>query len=387
MPICPAGSQPRSGIPAFLALVGSALEFLLIKRAPWLAPFLILLSPFSVDTTAFCDEEPPPFPTWTAADLLGLLSGQSQTKLLDSVKNVAWYEFCECSGAATPAAPFQAPPADVPVVQPNTVGSCDIYHKSTDVNSGYFFGFVAGSPSVVVGGRPLPVGATDATLSIQVVSNPADDIIQLTLEVVYGDAANAVTGSRTFSIDPRNAPKQGSAAVVIPANSTQWVARFTTSSSQSGVIVLVADVITHCGAAPSRLEAPCCPPDPTLVAAVSELRELVTLIQRQGVPFAYVPGLTYAGLSGSGNVTFSDPILRAQLELTTLPGHYGMAEGEPDRLFDIGWLAIGTADGYGPTKRITHTPFLLPVTGDATKIGYHLAAGVVATLRTFSREP
>jgi hypothetical protein len=100
-----------------------------------------------------------------------------------------------------------------------------------------------------------------------------------------------------------------------------------------------------------------------------------------------VPGLTYAGLSGYGEISFSDPIVRLQVELTTLPGHYGLAEGSPDAVFDVGRVSLGTADGYERSQPITNTPFLLQTRGDHTKIGYAFSPGIVATIRTFSREP
>lgn len=120
---------------------------------------------------------------------------------------------------------------------------------------------------------------------------------------------------------------------------------------------------------------------------VAAMSELVTIIQRQHVPFAVVPGLEYPGLTGIGEVTFSDPIVRFKVELTMVPGYLGMIEGNPDALFDVGWVAIGTAQGYEPSRRITHTPFVLQVGGDITKIGYSLAPGVEAKITTYSREP
>jgi hypothetical protein len=79
--------------------------------------------------------------------------------------------------------------------------------------------------------------------------------------------------------------------------------------------------------------------------------------------------------------------VRLRVDLDTLPGWYGMAEGAPDRLFEIGWVALGTADGFEPPRPITNTPFLLPVRGDITRIGYSFGVGIVATITTYSREP
>jgi hypothetical protein len=384
---CPSGGVPKAGTPAWLVVAATALEVLVTRRFPWLGPFLAALPVLSVDTTDFCADGPVDMPTWTASDLGQLVTGGSVDKLLQTIRHVAWYEFCECNAPDPPLTPpFVGPPADIPYVAPNPVGQCDQFHGEVSSVNTLFFGSLS-LGNVITGGRPLPIGATHQTLAVQVISNPSDDILDLTLEITYGDPANNAISVRTVTGDPRSAPTQFQGVVAIPTGATQWIGRFTTNSSQSGPLHLVADVMTHCGGPPTALRQPCCPPDPTLVTKVDQLLELVTLIQRQGVPFAYVPALTYSGLSGAGEINFTDPILRLRVDLDTLPGWYGMAEGAPDRLFEIGWVALGTADGFEPPRPITNTPFLLPVRGDITRIGYSFGVGIVATITTYSREP
>ena len=141
-----------------------------------------------------------------------------------------------------------------------------------------------------------------------------------------------------------------------------------------------------CSGQPGDLQPSCCPPDPTLTARIDQVLQLVTLIQRQIAPFAYVPAGTAAGLTGAGELELAQ-LLGVSVLLTTLPGHYGLAEGDPDRLFDVGWLALGTADGFEAPRRITTSPFFLRASGDHTRLGYSLSPGVVAEVRFHQREP
>jgi hypothetical protein len=148
------------------------------------------------------------------------------------------------------------------------------------------------------------------------------------------------------------------------------------------------DLNITCGGGCGSLAAPCCPPDPVLMGLVARLVNAVDLIQRQSVPFGYVPGTVHAGLTGS-NVLAVQGLIGAKVDVTTLPAHFGVAAGTPAEHFDLGWLTWGTADGYPQSERIEHNPQLsLPARAGAfTDLAYNLAAGVVATITELKREP
>jgi hypothetical protein len=124
------------------------------------------------------------------------------------------------------------------------------------------------------------------------------------------------------------------------------------------------------------------------VGYLSRIESLLTLVQRQAAPFAYVNGASHSGLTGNGHLDVQG-LLGAKVELTTVPGRLGIASGDPDTLFDAGFLRWGSSSGAATSQRIDTTPFLsFPGgAGQFTRISYSLAGGVVATITELVREP
>jgi hypothetical protein len=223
-------------------------------------------------------------------------------------------------------------------------------------------------------------------IGTHVSSLSADGIVQFYVNVRRSDGTGLTLTPQPVAI-PRLGTKTQDYAFAAGTYVDWQTVGGTASGGNHNTETMRLQTEIYCGNLPGQLQQACCPPDPVLLSKLDQALALLTLVQRQHVPFAYVPGLTYAGLSGNGEVTFSDPILRLKLELTTLPGNYGLAEGHPDQVYDVGTLAIGTADGFEPPQWITNSPMLLQVPGDAVRIGYALRPGVVATITTYSREP
>jgi hypothetical protein len=116
-------------------------------------------------------------------------------------------------------------------------------------------------------------------------------------------------------------------------------------------------------------------------------RQDIQLIQRQGVPFGYVAGALFSGLTGAGVLTVAD-ILALRVDFTTIPTEPGAPIGSPDTYFGLGWLTLGTAEGWKNSIRLHHDPQLVePIDGDITRVGYNFGLGVVADVQTFVREP
>src|SRR5260370_24976068 len=84
---------------------------------------------------------------------------------------------------------------------------------------------------------------------------------------------------------------------------------------------------------------------------------MVTLIQRQQVPFAYVPGTVHPNLANTGELTVQG-LLGVKLQPTIIPTTIGSEEGDPLEYFDMGWICWGTADGFDNRERLTHSPQL-----------------------------
>jgi hypothetical protein len=124
-----------------------------------------------------------------------------------------------------------------------------------------------------------------------------------------------------------------------------------------------------------------------LAASVSYARRDLQIVQRQGVPFAYVPGPAFTDLSGSGELSVSD-ILALSVQCTTVPSTLSLISADPVEYRFLGRLSLGTADGWLRQVMLSHNPHLvLPIEGPVTRIGYSLQAGVVANVQTFIAEP
>jgi hypothetical protein len=123
-----------------------------------------------------------------------------------------------------------------------------------------------------------------------------------------------------------------------------------------------------------------------LALNVSYARRDIQIIQRQNVPFAYIPNVAFSALSGSGELAVSD-ILGLSVQSTTVPSTLSLISADPLEYRFLGRISLGTPDGWLRQVMISHNPHLvLPIDGTVTRIGYSLAAGVVATIQTFKAE-
>jgi hypothetical protein len=124
-----------------------------------------------------------------------------------------------------------------------------------------------------------------------------------------------------------------------------------------------------------------------LAVRSSSIEQLLTLVQRQGVPFGYVPGTVHAGLSAAGDFTVAD-LIGLAVDITTRPATYPSFGGDPDTYHNLGKISVGTGDGWERSWWATHDPYLiLPISGAITKVGYTFPSGIVATITELVREP
>ena len=444
--LCGGGvSGPKSGVAETIIYTTTALASLLNNRGGWWAYVAApLIGVLSYQATELCEVDPPADPNLTPEDYQALLSLSDQAavttaigKMVDLARIAIWYQMCECKTTGTPGVPTAPFELDTTVTQPASTalyipmlqGACKVldlwngssndappanWHLPTFDDSAWPLATVfanpwtGGSVSYQNGGSVAlptpPAGAVrwqllgppfeNASQHILIrwrFTMPQVDVSDIIVSLGYDGTAiggltwvNGVAGSL---LNPGNWAAQETAwlpgstnVVALQKNTGSW------SNSRSAFAFALyvpggglAFDAQDCAQLLSQIAL--------LQGQLRGLLELVTLIQRQHVPFAYVPGLSYAALEGNGEIVFSDPILRLAVTLDVLPGHYGMAEGSPDAVFDVGRISLGTADGYESSRPITTTPFLLGVPGDVTRIGYSFAPGVVATIETFSREP
>lgn len=126
----------------------------------------------------------------------------------------------------------------------------------------------------------------------------------------------------------------------------------------------------------------------TVQKQLNNLTTLVTLIQRQEVPFGYLTGTVHSGLTGNGDFAVSG-ILGLFVSLSSVPNSVGEEAGDPVTLFDAGWINVGDSSGWRSRERIrsqqwVHFP---QAAGEVTRVGYSLNPLVTATITELRREP
>jgi hypothetical protein len=123
-----------------------------------------------------------------------------------------------------------------------------------------------------------------------------------------------------------------------------------------------------------------------VLAQLSYERADTRVIQRQGVPFGYLHGGVHSELSGSGEISIVD-LLGVAVTFDVLPPGHESGSTDPTTYHQLGKISLGTSDGWRRSWQPTHSPYLiLPVTAAWTRLGYHFADGVIATITELRRE-
>lgn len=375
------------------AAIGAALSKI---PTAWAIPIAGFLGLITYDLTTFCTDDPPAIPVvdWTA-EALTLLSILNPVARVQAVKNFSdlighylWYDFCECTAGGTPTPPGAPPaaPIDFPLVDPPIIGASP---------AGVCFAADSGVITIPAATGPFIPPFYDLPIP-----NTAT-FVSATLENLSGNG-NAIAGWGLFQ-RPTAGSNTGASYLLQTAVSTADGAKSTLSggivhptwfygpipSNTNGTACKVRVTASfYCGSSPGQPSAPCCPPDPTLTAMLQNIWQQVSLIQRQAVPFGYVPGTVHSALSGAGSFSIQG-ILGAKVDVTTLPSSYGRSGTNPTEYFDLGFVSFGTADGWPTSYRLEHDPtMMLPARcGLYTDLEYDLAPGVVVTITELLREP
>jgi hypothetical protein len=396
MTICPGGlTQAKSGIAAFVNYGSSAAGLLsLVPRLSALAPAAYVLSGVSIATSVLCGSEPPAMPTFTQAEINDLINNNffdtnyatALGKLKDMISNLAWYQLCECQsgGAVTlPTPPVQpTPPVLVPTDLPNTTKICSQNPSAPQTWASFGNGKVNSNPGVIT----TLAGAVGLDFTINVTLTGGGTPDSMTGHVDEFDFTGHSARLADFHIGT-----SGSYHQTFLVNPVRPHIVFSLSPDTvtfpTGQLLDFLGVLT-CGGTPAVGPANCCPPDPLVVAKLDSIQALVTLLQRQLAPFAYVPGTVHAGLSGTGVLSVQG-LLGAKITITTDPTTLGVEGTSPPILFDRGFITWGTADGYPQSERLERSSQLsLPARASAfTDLAYDLHPGLVVTITELVREP
>lgn len=348
----------------------------------------------------FCAVDPPADPGLSGVDMLALvtlgpgpLTTSATAKMVQLLQRYAWYDFCQCASVATPAPPAApSAPAGIPAIDPpqqvgyGTVTPCiDITQASTTQNVGagrfintynyhYFDGVSLGTlapvTSMAFKHTPQQTTGSGSHIAVKVDQRDANNNIVLT------STMNINTGTTQTLYVNRSAL----------STSVDW--QYTVLGGTGSVTVVDLEWFAYCdGQVPNSTASPCCPPDPIASAKLDSILQLLTLVQRQLAPFAYVSGTAHHSLSGNGSVAVSD-VLGVLLNVS-VPSRAGVEVGDPNTVFDCGWINFGTADGWSGQRPIrSDSQVVFPeVAGAYVLVGYTLLPGVTMTLTELLREP
>lgn len=355
----------------------------------WLIPVIpfVGLAPLTLST--FCASDPPSVPTFTSAESNALLQLQfgadfdsGLSKLKDLALNAIWHDTCQCtSGTLIPLTP-PSPPAGTPIaVYPSGSGvqPCQRFQTTQYLPAGGLI-FIGQLP-------PLPSGATSIVINV---SSPPQSAAQtITFEGRWVTAANVLINEVSQQVLQANNGATLSRSALLTGAPHHIEARITSAGNVGNTYQCNMEILIYCnGDQPGVGSTPCCPPDTATLAYLDNIHKLVTLIQRQAVPFAYVASTSHAGLSGAGTLSIQG-LLGVKVVVTTLPSSYGVSGSSPAEHFDLGYLTFGTTDGYPHSIRLEHSPqLMLPARASVfTDLAYDLAPGVVVTITELLREP
>lgn len=366
------------------------------------------------ELSTFCNTDPPPMPTMGALDWLALFSPfplpghfEAIAKFQDLLANIYWPVFCKCDSTTTPAAPaLPAPPTNLPTFQPPQVpvapsgGSC--WHG---VESAIPFTGVGLTP---IDWRPLlwadplePLAANNnrhfavgSMSSLQVTqtyhngagSNPTTHFVQFT----WAQPDGTVLATNTF------APAQVNGVPLVATDYPPTGAGLVTINISMGggtppwTGTMDLDVQMFCtGQGPSTPISPCCPPDPSLSAALENMQALLLSIY-QSLPSpltSYADATVHTGLSGNGTLTLVDSPLAVRVAITT-DVNKGDDVGSPTFRFDRGYIVpiVNSAPIRGET-RLVYNPQMYILPSLTEQIGYSLTPGEVISITELVRGP
>lgn len=389
--LCGGGpSQQQPGVPYAIAYSATELG-LLLSRLGWapLIPIIGALGVVPILVQDLCSTDPPGFEVMTAAEVYDALLNQNlsehvfaaKTKLSNNIKTQLWYELCQCSAVATPARP--APPAlpnNLPVgpALPSST-PCATHTRAAQSFAG---GIQFDDTQVLM----WPLNATFVRATFHHTLSGAGNHPDAFGRLYFTDHNGAALGQPYYS---QAIPPGGTAtidrATFEGAGGAFGVASTSGQITSTDIMDWTIDV--YCDGQFPGVTPHACPTDPAVLLQLQQILDLVTLIQRQKVPFAYVPGALHSGLSGTGQMAIAG-LIGLSAHLTSLPAAIGRIGGTPDELFEVGWLTLGTADGWHRSIRLDHNPTLvMPIDASDQLVGWTLEPGVVLELLELVREP
>lgn len=398
--LCGGGtSGPKPGQEAALIYSSGLLVQVLEELSlGWLTPLipLVPLAPFVLST--FCASDPPTVVQLTSPEANALLqvdltnpaftSGAS--KLPAIFEAAIWNYSCQCtSGTYTP--PTVTQPAGTTVVvnpQPGTATACGSFPIAPDGTPAPYsrtFGPNSSNVAIYTGGNPFTGKIPSAAHIDWLFINNPGPAPALTLTWRFTGTTGVAeldipisfpAGTLEFHIDQ-----------AWPGAQYVGVSVRVDFGSTGGIIKGNSTLSIYCDGQFPGSQQPCCPPDSATQGYLDSILKLVTLIQRQQVPFAYVAGATHSALSGNGSLAIQG-LLGVKILPTSIPNDAGIEVGDPDTYWLDSWINWGNADGWTTREFLRASPHIsMPaLAGQFTQLGYSLRPGLTVSITELVRE-
>jgi hypothetical protein len=403
--IC-AGGGPSQQKPGYGAIVqvGTFALGALANNWPvlWAVAYAGLLGGVNWDLTTMCATDPPADPGFTAADAAAMLTfqddplaaGAAATKLYQLLQRFGWYQFCECTSGtqptppAPPAAPVGLPTANPGLTQPTPVcGALGPVTLTLGPGSPVsLWGDNSGYPVVV--GALIPAGSSNVNIRATVATLTGADDTTL-VRFSWNDATDTRIGNNLSFDDAMAANSTEQQTFTVPPNAVGMVLYANKQTMAAGTQRLTVEADFFCGSAGGTQSSPgTCTPDAATMGMLQQILDLVTLIQRQEVPFSYIASTAHPGLSGNAQFAVQG-LIGLAIAITTLPARAGIQLGNPDTLWDVGWIDVGTADGWFSRVFLKTNPqVVFPADmGAVTLVGYSIPPDTAVTVTELVREP
>lgn len=409
-----ATSSPRPFTPAAVFIAGVALSDLLESIFPnsvW-PEIATFIAGEQLNANQLCGTDPPAVPTFTAVDILQILSGTpivfptAFSKITDLVKIAAWYTFCRCDSVSTPGPPpAPAYPPTAPTINPNQIPtltgqicsdlalSFSVPPRPAGTSETMLTQLLPGTPTRTVNppaGTILPIGTLATALpgAVPQVRGILDAewdqsrSIGMTVEIQTFDSNGNYITTDTASWDTfgSSSPAHIDLTFPIPPTTSSWLCFAGSQNTQVGATANFELIIT-CGN-PNLPVVPCCPPDLNLQGQLQLIINMLNNIT-SGVaaPPAYTKGTAHTGVTGTGTLPLTD-LFGVLIDITQGTPTNPQLPGNPPYEWSVGWMSIQTGDGMIQEIRITRqhqvwAPELMPL---ATVLGYFLNPGFVVTI-------
>lgn len=395
--VCVGGgpSQAKAGYqdPIFWTTSGIAAFFNALP-SPWALDFVSYLGPQQIDPSEFCTEDPPADPMMSALDwaqVVQIANPFIQTpalfKLSQLFRRLLWFQICECVSGAQPSPPAApSPPSGLIAVNPPAIGGD--YPTGTPCLSAAETDTSPASTNTVTQTAltPIPVGATYAAVDAQW-RDGAEVLTTFAASWFWYTSAGALISSIDAGATYPTVNHHAEGA--IPATATQYRLHRQVSTGATAE-TMQSQYALYCGTTPGGggglIPVPC-PPDPVAQALLQQILGLVTLIQRQAVPFAYVASAAHTGLAGDGHFDVQG-LIGVRVLLTDFGSNTAVYDGDPLTYQNAGWITWSNPSGAMHREPIGASPMVsMPrLAGQFTRIGYTLLTGVEATITELVRE-